>query len=156
MQTAILQTPIGAVRITGTSEAVTAIRLDDRPSERPARAARGPVAAAAEQLAEYFAGGRTLFDLPLAPEGTPFQRRVWAELERIPFGCTVSYGEIARRLGRPRAARAVGAANAANPLPVVVPCHRVVAGDGSLGGYSAGPAIKRRLLTLEGIAARAP
>jgi len=154
MQRVTLGTPLGPVRILGTSEAVTAIRVDEHPpKEQPAAKVRdGPVAAAAEQLAEYFAGRRTRFELPLAPDGTAFQHRVWTELGRIPFGCTLSYGEIARRLGKPRAARAVGTANAANPLAIVVPCPRVIAGDGSLGGYSAGPDIKRRLLSLEGAA----
>jgi len=104
------------------------------------------------QLAEYFAGERREFDLRLAPEGTPFERAVWAELARIPFGETRSYGEIARTLGRPDAARAVGRANGANPIPIVVPCHRVIGADGSLTGFGGGLDVKARLLELEGLA----
>ncbi len=112
-------------------------------------AARRILAAACDQLGEYFAGRRTDFDLPLAPHGTAFQLRVWAELRSIPYGQTVSYGELARRVGRPRAARAVGAANGANPIPIIVPCHRVIGADGSLTGFGGGLAIKARLLALE-------
>jgi methylated-DNA-[protein]-cysteine S-methyltransferase len=104
---------------------------------------------AREQLAAYFAGERRDFDLPLAPEGTPFQRRVWKELARIPFGVTVSYAELARRVGRPRAARAVGTANARNPIAIVVPCHRVIGADGTLVGFGAGLERKKWLLEHE-------
>jgi methylated-DNA-[protein]-cysteine S-methyltransferase len=102
------------------------------------------------QLAEYFAGERRDFELALAPEGTPFERAVWAELSKIPFGETRSYGEIAAILGRPGAARAVGRANGANPIPIVVPCHRVIGADGSLTGFGGGLGVKSRLLELEG------
>jgi methylated-DNA-[protein]-cysteine S-methyltransferase len=102
------------------------------------------------QLDEYFAGSRASFDLALAPAGTPFQQRVWAELARIPAGTTVTYGELARRAGRPGAARAVGAAVGRNPVSIVVPCHRVVGSDGALTGYAGGIARKAFLLALEG------
>lgn len=102
------------------------------------------------QLDEYFAGSRATFDLALAPAGTPFQQRVWAELARIPAGTTVTYGELARRVGRPGAARAVGAAVGRNPVSIVVPCHRVVGSDGALTGYAGGIARKAFLLALEG------
>jgi len=102
------------------------------------------------QLAEYFAGRRREFDLPLAPRGTPFELAVWAELRRIPFGETRSYADVARALGKPAATRAVGRANGANPIPIVVPCHRVVGSDGSLTGFGGGLAAKARLLELEG------
>ena len=105
------------------------------------------------QLDEYFAGSRTSFDLPLAIDGTPFQRRVWAELALIPAGTTVTYGELARRAGRPGAARAVGAAVGRNPVSIVVPCHRVVGSDGALTGYAGGIERKAFLLALEGAAA---
>ena len=105
----------------------------------------------AEQLADYLAGRRSTFDLELAPKGTDFQHAVWAELRRIPPGETRSYGEIAQALGRPGAARAVGRANATNPLPLVVPCHRVVGADGSLTGFAGGLGWKRRLLAIEGV-----
>lgn len=101
------------------------------------------------QLREYFAGRRRGFDLPLDADGTPFQQTVWAALREIPYGETWSYGRLARRLGRPGASRAVGAANGANPVPVVVPCHRVVGADGSLTGYGEGLAVKAGLLRLE-------
>jgi O-6-methylguanine DNA methyltransferase len=105
---------------------------------------------AGRQLAEYFARQRQRFDLPLAPEGTPFQRRVWDAVAQIPYGQTRSYWWVAVRMGDPYAFRAVGAANGANPLPIIIPCHRVIRHDGSLGGYSAGLDWKRFLLALEG------
>ena len=101
------------------------------------------------QLREYFAGSRRHFDLPLAPEGTPFQRRVWSALLDIPYGQTISYGELASRIGQRSASRAVGLANGSNPLPIVIPCHRVIGSNGKLTGYGGGLAIKERLLTLE-------
>lgn len=101
------------------------------------------------QLTEYFAGKRTNFDLPLAPSGTDFQQKVWAELCRIPFGETITYGELAQRINQPTAARAVGAANGKNPLPVVVPCHRVIGSSGTLIGYAGGIQIKATLLSIE-------
>jgi methylated-DNA-[protein]-cysteine S-methyltransferase len=103
------------------------------------------------QLAEYFAGERREFALRLAPEGTPFERSVWDELLAIPFGETRSYGEIAQAIGRPGAARAVGRANGANPIPIVVPCHRVIGANGSLTGFGGGLAAKSHLLELEGL-----
>jgi methylated-DNA-[protein]-cysteine S-methyltransferase len=101
------------------------------------------------QLDEYFAGERTAFDLPLRQQGSAFEQRVWAELLRIPYGETASYGEVAARIGRPGMARAVGRANARNPIAIVCPCHRVIGGDGSLTGYAGGLATKRALLELE-------
>lgn len=108
-----------------------------------------PFAEAKRQLADYFAGALTEFDLPLAPEGTEFQRRVWAELMRIPFGVTISYGELARRIGQPGSARAVGLANGRNPISIVVPCHRVIGANGKLVGYGGGLPRKQALLSLE-------
>jgi methylated-DNA-[protein]-cysteine S-methyltransferase len=105
---------------------------------------------AREQLVEYFAGHRRGFDLPLAPQGTDFQRQVWWELANIPFGDTISYAELAVRVGRPTATRAVGAANGRNPLPIVLPCHRVIGADGSLTGFGGGLPTKQFLLQLEG------
>ncbi len=103
------------------------------------------------QLDEYFARRREEFDLTLAPEGTPFELEVWNELRRIPYGHTRSYGEMARALGHPNGARAVGRANGANPIPIVVPCHRVIGADGSLTGFGGGLEAKRILLELEGL-----
>lgn len=103
------------------------------------------------QLTEYLSGLRQQFDLPLSPQGTPFQRRVWAALGNIPYGRTVSYRQLAQAVNCPRGCRAVGMANRANPLPILIPCHRVIAADGSPGGYAGGPDIKRTLLGIEGI-----
>ena len=104
---------------------------------------------AIRQLAAYFAGELEIFDLPLAPEGTPFQLAVWRRLNDIPYGETISYGELARRLGNPKASRAVGLANGANPIPIVIPCHRVIGSNGKLTGYGGGLPIKEKLLALE-------
>jgi methylated-DNA-[protein]-cysteine S-methyltransferase len=106
--------------------------------------------AAKAQLDEYFAGTRRDFDLPLAPQGTPFQREVWHALASIAYGETISYAQLASRIGRPAAVRAVGAANGRNPLPIVLPCHRVIGRDGGLTGFGGGLPTKRYLLTLEG------
>lgn len=103
------------------------------------------------QILEYLRGVRRTFTVPLDPEGTPFQRRVWAETARIPYGQTVTYAELARRIGRPKAVRAVGQALAANPVPILIPCHRVIAADSRLGGYTAGHHVKRWLLHREGV-----
>ena len=101
------------------------------------------------QLEEYFAGRRRQFDLPLAPAGTPFQQRVWRALLDVPYGETISYGELASRIGQPTASRAVGLANGSNPLPIVIPCHRVIGASGKLTGYGGGLPIKQQLLALE-------
>jgi len=106
----------------------------------------------ATQLEEYFARERTEFDIPMELDGTSFQKQVWAELSRIPYGTTISYGELARRVGRPKGPRAVGQANGRNPIPIIVPCHRVVASNG-LGGYGGGLPMKRSLLAVEGLTA---
>jgi methylated-DNA-[protein]-cysteine S-methyltransferase len=119
-----------------------------------AQGARGETAdvlcATREQLLEYFAGTRRDFDLPLAPQGTAFQMDVWRMLATIPFGETWSYRDLARAIGKPDAMRAVGAANGRNPLPIVLPCHRVIGADGSLTGFGGGLPIKEALLRLEG------
>ncbi|HSS75313.1 MAG TPA: methylated-DNA--[protein]-cysteine S-methyltransferase [Thermoanaerobaculia bacterium] len=111
----------------------------------------GRTAEVRRQLDEYFAGQREEFDLPLSPRGTPFELSVWEELRRIPFGQTRSYADIARALGKPAATRAVGRANGANPIPIVVPCHRVIGSNGSLTGFGGGLDNKARLLELEGL-----
>ena len=101
------------------------------------------------QLRAYFDGQLETFDLPLAPEGTPFQQKVWGELLKIPYGNTTSYGELAKRIGNPKASRAVGLANGSNPIPIVIPCHRVIGSNGKLTGYGGGLTIKEKLLALE-------
>ena len=128
---------------------VLEIRLDGRrpAGRRDAKRCRNVAA----QLGEYFAGQRREFELDLAPVGTDFQLRVWKALRAIPYGAVRNYGDIARAIGQPKAARAVGQANGCNPLPIVIPCHRVIASDGSIGGYSGGLAVKHRLLALESI-----
>jgi len=108
-----------------------------------------------EQLGQYFAGRRTTFEVPLDLHGTDFQLAAWHALCRIPYGTTVSYGKQAAMVGAPRATRAIGSANGRNPIPIIVPCHRVVASDGSLGGYSLGLDMKRALLALEGVSVAA-
>jgi methylated-DNA-[protein]-cysteine S-methyltransferase len=125
------------------------IGADDDAADDASGGARAVLARARTQLAEYFDGGRTAFDLPLAPRGTAFQQRVWALLRAIPYGETRSYGELAQLAGVPRAARAIGVANARNPISIVVPCHRVVARDGALTGFGGGISRKRALLLLE-------
>lgn len=126
----------------------------DLTGTRPAAGRRHPArcAEARRQLEEYFAGERREFSLPLGLEGTPFRRRVWRGLAAIPYGSVLTYGELAARIGSPGAARAVGQANGANPIPIVLPCHRVVAANGRLGGFSSGTDVKRRLLDLENVA----
>jgi len=101
------------------------------------------------QLRAYFAGELETFDLDLAPEGTSFQQKVWDELLRIPYGETISYGQLARRIGNPNASRAVGLANGSNPIPIIIPCHRVIGSNGKLTGYGGGLPIKEKLLALE-------
>ena len=154
MNYAYLETPIGILLIAGDDAVVERISFTSRgkaakPEPGWQESQRGAVAEAIRQLREYFAGKRTRFDLPLAPKGTEFQRAVWRQLQEIPYGETISYGELARRVGNPKASRAVGAANGANPLPIVIPCHRVIAGDGSIGGFGGGLPIKEILLALE-------
>ncbi len=144
------RSPLGTLAIIVDERArLTHIRLDGMPPRAATRSA-APCAAARCQLEEYFAGERREFDLDLGPEGTDFQRRVWRALVEIAFGEMCHYGDIARRIGKPGASRAVGQANGANPIPIVIPCHRVIASDGTIGGYSGGLAVKERLLALEG------
>ncbi len=148
-------TPIGPLLLAGDGTSLKLIHFQGGPNPRRPdaawRADAGPFAGAVAQLQEYFQGSRREFDLPLAPEGTEFQLTVWRALLAIPYGVTISYGQLAGRIGRDRrAARAVGLANGSNPLPIIVPCHRVIGGDGSLTGFGGGLDIKQKLLTLEG------
>ena len=108
-----------------------------------------PLTEAIRQLQAYFAGELENFNLPLTPGGTPFQMEVWHRLRDIPYGQTISYGELARRIGNPKASRAVGLANGSNPIPIVIPCHRVIGSNGKLTGYGGGLPIKEKLLALE-------
>ncbi|HEY3826762.1 MAG TPA: methylated-DNA--[protein]-cysteine S-methyltransferase [Bryobacteraceae bacterium] len=120
-----------------------------RPPEETNGNGSGNSAAAVHQIEEFFAGKRQVFDCVLAPRGTQFQKRVWAELMKIPFGETISYGELARRIGNPAASRAVGHANGQNPIAVIVPCHRVIGANGKLTGYGGGLDLKEKLLVWE-------
>jgi methylated-DNA-[protein]-cysteine S-methyltransferase len=144
----IIDSPLGELLVTGDGDTVTGLytTFAEIPgSERDDEAFAGVAA----QLREYFAGERTEFELDLDLAGTPFQQRVWAELRRIPYGETISYAELADRIGRPTASRAVGAANGRNPVSIVVPCHRVIGSGGALTGYAGGLERKRALLKLE-------
>ena len=151
----VITTPVGTLVVTASRKGVTSIERRSAKASRAAdsrivgdaTAARN-VARAVRELREYFAGTRRRFTVRLDLEATEFRRAAWEQLRRIPFGSTISYGEQARRVGRPRAVRAIGSANGANPVPIIVPCHRVVAGNGE-GGYSLGIAMKRKLLAHE-------
>lgn len=148
-----LPSPIGMLRLVADEEGLREVWFDrgrHRKAPEPHwQRDAAPLAEARKQLEEYFAGTRTQFDLPLRPRGTPFQCTVWWELARIPYGATISYGELAQRIGQPLAVRAVGAANGRNPLPIILPCHRVIGADGSLTGFGGGLPTKRYLLSLE-------
>jgi methylated-DNA-[protein]-cysteine S-methyltransferase len=154
MNYCFLDSPIGPLLIAGDPEGVRHICFPRhgkpaKPEQGWIEANSGAVAEAVAQLRQYFAGRRAEFDLPLAPQGTRFQLAVWRELRKIPYGQTISYGELARRIGNPKASRAVGSANGANQIPIVIPCHRVIAAGGKLGGFGGGLPVKEALLALE-------
>ena len=148
-----IETPIGPLLLVSDDEGLVELGLPEhgKLAQPPvgAQGSKTKLRAAAHQLDEYFAGTRSQFDLPLHPSGTAFQLEVWGALLTIPYGETVSYKDIARRIRRPRAVRAVGAANGANPLAIIVPCHRVIGSHGDLVGYGGGLPIKRWLLAHE-------
>ena len=148
-----LETPIGPLTITATKKAVTAIRFGTQVPEGSTRCtgaeATPLLRKAAEEIGDYFAGSRRKFTLPLAPEGTPFQQKVWEALRTIPYGETRTYKQIAIQIGHNQSFRAVGMASNRNPIAIVVPCHRVIGYDGKLTGYAGGLDIKGRLLELE-------
>lgn len=143
----VIQSPIGPLTLTGTEEALT--RLSFGGGQAGADSPSPALELAARELAEYFAGARREFTVPLAPEGTAFQLAVWSALREIPYGATASYRDIAVRLGRPGGAVAVGQANSRNPIPIIIPCHRIIGAGGQLVGYTGGLEIKRFLLRLE-------
>ena len=153
--TTILDSPVGPLFVAADTQGLRAIEFRD--NRHPVR--RGDdwregdsplLRQARTQLDEYFSGRRRGFELPLSPQGTGFQRAVWMSLASIPYGQTVSYAQLASRVGRPTASRAVGAANGRNPLPIVLPCHRVIGADGALTGFGGGLPTKQYLLKLEG------
>ena len=149
-----LDTPIGELLLAGDDDGLSMIGFPKGSMRREPEADwifnEARLAEARRQIGEYFAGERRDFDLPLRLSGTDFQVSVLEALQEIPYGETVSYGDIAKRIGRPKAVRAVGAANGRNPLPIVVPCHRVIGSDGSLTGFAGGLEAKKLLLRLEG------
>ena len=161
MPSQVIHTPIGALQLIAQGGFLTNIHWEgthtipqETPRQEPTRDqdildSEALLVTAAQQLLEYFAGQRQAFTLPLNPGGTPFQQRVWQALQEIPYGHVISYKQLAHRIGQPTALRAVGGANHRNPLPIVIPCHRVIAADGSLGGFGGGLEIKRALLELE-------
>jgi methylated-DNA-[protein]-cysteine S-methyltransferase len=147
----IFDSPVGPLTLISNGEALTHLEFEN-PRYPFAPAPLGDDALLKEtrkQLKAYFAGKLTAFDLPLAAEGTPFQKKVWAELEKIPYGVTRSYGQLATAIGNPQASRAVGLANGRNPISIIVPCHRVIGANGSLTGYGGGMGRKQILLDLE-------
>ena len=142
--------PFGRFGVEEKEGAVTHLYLNPAGAVLPAEERETPLLAEAmRQLAEYFAGERREFELPLAPEGTPFMRRVWAELVKVSYGATATYGEIAERIGNPGGSRAVGLANNRNPIAIIIPCHRIIGSSGKLVGYAGGVELKERLLALE-------
>jgi methylated-DNA-[protein]-cysteine S-methyltransferase len=146
-------TPVGELLLAGDGTALEVIGFPQgamrREPDKDWIFNEKPFAAASHQIDEYFEGGRRHFDVPLRPAGTEFQLRVLEELQKIPYGETASYREVAERIGRPRAVRAVGAANGRNPLPIVIPCHRVIGANGDLTGFGGGLETKKALLRLE-------
>ena len=150
----VVASPVGKLRLVASEKGLVAI--DVRKNVKQEVTAKNPSAQAIlirtkKQLEQYFAGKRTTFDVALDLVGTEFQVQAWRALCRIPFGKTISYGQQAANIKKPKAFRAVGSANGKNPIPIIVPCHRVVASDGSLGGYSLGLRMKKQLLALEGV-----
>jgi methylated-DNA-[protein]-cysteine S-methyltransferase len=148
-----MESPVGRLLLAVDEAGLRHIRfVDGSRKERPEPSWTkdpGPFTALIHELRAYFRGELKRFDQPLAPEGTSFQRQVWSELCGIPYGETISYLELAARVGNPRASRAVGLANGANPIPIIIPCHRVIGSNGKLTGYGGGLAVKQKLLALE-------
>jgi len=142
--------PVGILEIKTDDEAIIEVCLlkNSIPAVRQA-SAHPLIQETCSQFDEYFAGKRRIFDLPLSPKGTDFQQTVWKQLQEIPYGQTISYSQLAKAIRHPKACRAVGSANGKNPIPIIIPCHRVIASNGSLGGYSSGLDIKTQLLELE-------
>lgn len=151
----VTASPLGPIKLTECHGKLCSVDLDVeatsmQDTEDPAVERSTPLLEQVQrQLAEYFDGQRQTFDIPLSPEGTAFQKKAWQSLQAIPYGTTWSYGQQARHMGHPTAVRAVGGANGRNPIPIIIPCHRVIGSNGSLTGYSGGMSIKQFLLALE-------
>ena len=148
-----LESSVGTLLLAGDSQALRMVSFQSSKHAEPPQADwkqdKAPFAEVIRQLRAYFRGERKEFDLPLAPEGTEFQLRVWNRLRTIPYGETISYAQLAERIGNPKAVRAVGLANGSNPIPIIIPCHRVIGSDGSLTGFGGGLPTKKMLLELE-------
>lgn len=151
MEFSFFETPLGYMALGEEEGHITRLYLPTTPTPRLMPHETPLLSRAREQLLEYLAGERKEFDLPLAPQGTPFQQKVWKTLREIPWGETRSYKDIALAADCPKGFRAVGMANHRNPIPIFIPCHRVIAADGSLGGYAGGLELKKALLTIEGM-----
>lgn len=145
-----LLTPIGTITLFGNNSHLREVHFGKRETDAKKAPVKSAVGLAKKQLEEYFSGKRTKFSVPLSLEGTEFQKSVWKKLKTIPFGKLNSYGELAQKLGKPGASRAVGGANNKNPLPLIIPCHRVIGASGDLVGFAPGLASKRWLLKFEG------
>ncbi len=150
MDLILFETPYGLMGLAEENQAITALFLPGQGVPRIMTNETPLLAEGKRQLLEYFAGERREFDLPLSPRGTPFREGVWKALLDIPYGKTGTYRELAAAIGNPKAVRAVGQANHFNPIPIIIPCHRVIGADGSLTGYGGGTELKRQLLELEG------
>jgi methylated-DNA-[protein]-cysteine S-methyltransferase len=140
--------PVGWLEITATDDAITTLHLVAQP-DNPLRSSHKTIAQCCKELDEYFAGKRRNFEVKVKLQGTDFQQKVWEKLQQIPYGKTISYATLAQDAGHPKAYRAAGSANGKNPVAIIVPCHRVIASDGTLGGYAYGLNVKKALLDLE-------
>ncbi len=149
MHSTVVTTPLGPVRITSSGTAITSVLFLDEETEPPETPNDPLLLECIRQLEVYFSGSLTQFDLPLAPQGTEFQQRVWALLQQVSFSRTAAYGELALRLGDAKLTRAVGTANGSNPIAIIIPCHRIIGADGSLTGYAGGVWRKQWLLRHE-------
>ncbi|MEI7453792.1 MAG: methylated-DNA--[protein]-cysteine S-methyltransferase [Actinomycetes bacterium] len=149
----VIASPVGKLRLVASEKGLVAIDVRNHTKQETTidASAQAILIKTKKQLEQYFAGTRTSFDVALDLVGTEFQVQAWRALGRIPFGKTISYGQQAKNMKKPKAFRAVGSANGMNPVPIIVPCHRVVASDGSLGGYSLGLKMKKQLLAIEGV-----
>jgi len=144
------KSPVGILEIKVDDKAITEVSILKNSPVKMQTSANHLITEICKQFDEYFAGKRRTFDLPLSPQGgTPFQQTVWKQLQEIPYGQTISYLQLAQAINNPKACRAVGSANGKNPISIIIPCHRVIASDGSLGGYASGLDIKKQLLDLE-------
>lgn len=149
MKTAFIETPIGILELKGTAEGLVSVLFKDEENGSPSKEIPEELQDSAKQLQEYFEGKRTEFNIKLSPEGTDFQKKVWKQLEEIPFGKTATYRQIANQLGNPKVIRAAASANGKNPISIIIPCHRVIGADGSLTGYAGGLHRKKWLLEHE-------